>query len=488
MRDLDEYFAAARQRRAALTSEDLHALICSADAGRDFSVGPRRSTTTYLSSTQGIIMMLTLLAGAITGVAWLLTPGAQSPNAPGSPANSTPRVGVSIAGPSHAAPDAAAWAAPLRSGSAVPALRAPAVHGTAPTSEAGNGSPVAPTAISHIESRSVPTDMTPRASSLRRARGLRYDRDIPGVNTIELSTEELARIGVRVDSVGVWMTWRENGRRPFIWAVSKDGMVMPSDGRVLDGVEVPGISPALITDDLGMKRAILFDPTPEETRLNAELAAAARSGAGDSVIAALRSRLAEQERLRDGARDRAMRAGKMVAILVRNPYAVQRNPKGWRTDCVLWYDITPELLERLPERVRLRLLVETRLSDAGAESASGGMQQTVAPNAVDGVAGERPYLDALRGTNGTLAASAAFPNPARDRATVSFTLAGPRKVAVTLHDVAGHRVREVVPAADRAAGAHELEADLSGLSDGVYLVVISTDRGERTVTRLIIAH
>lgn len=435
-------------------------------------------------------MILTLLAGAVTGAAWLLTPGTQTANMPGAAAPLTSHPGVSAAGPARPLPNAERSTPPTPRGVTVPAphAAASAPHGTLPLRDGRTVRMDAPAVLSHIEPRSVPVDMTSRAPSPRRARGFRYDRDIPGVNTIELSAEELARIGVRVDSVGVWMTWRGERARPFVWAIGIQGVMMPADGTTLSGVEVPIASPALITDDLGLKRALLFEPTPEETRLNAELVAAVRQGAGDSVIAALSRRIADQGAARERAGDQAMRAGKMVAILVRNPYAVQRNPKGWRPDCVLWYDITPDLLARLPERVRLRLLVETRLSDAATESASGGTQQTVAPNAADGVAGERPYLDVLRGVNGALSASVAFPNPARDRAVASFTLAGGRKVAVTLHDVAGHRVREVAPAADRAAGVHELPVDLSGLADGVYLVVISTDRGERTVARLIVAH
>ncbi len=435
-------------------------------------------------------MILTLLAGAVTGAAWLLTPGTQTANMPGAAAPLTSHTGTPTAGPARPLPNAERSAESMPRGAAVPAphAAASAPHGMLPLRDGRSVRMDVPAVLSHTEPRSVSVDIAPRAPSLCRARGLRYDRDIPGVNTIELSPEELARIGVRVDSVGIWMTWRDDGRQPFVWAVCTNGMRTPPNGTTLSGVEVPIASPALITDDLGLKRALLFESTPEETRLNAELVAAVRQGAGDSVIAALSRRIADQGAARERAGDQAMRAGKMVAILVRNPYAVQRNPKGWRPDCVLWYDITPDLLARLPERVRLRLLVETELSDAATESASGGTQQVVAPIAADGVAGAHPYLDALRSANGALSASTAFPNPARDRATVSFTLAGPRRVAVTLHDVAGQRVREVVPAADRAAGAHELQAELSGLSDGVYLVVITTDRGERTVVRLIVAH
>ena len=298
--------------------------------------------------------------------------------------------------------------------------------------------------------------------------------DVQGVRTVELSAAELARLGVRVDSVGVWMTWMQAGNNePFLWAVSPKGIVTTPDGTRLEGVEVPSISPVLITDDQGMKRAILFEPSAEETALQAELASALKAGAPESVITDITNRMNEQHKRREQALDGDVKAGRLVAILVRNPFAKQNNPKGWRPDCILWYTMSAELLARLPGAVRQTLEQEAAVADLPAG---------------DRVVGERPMLDELRATSGAVIYSSVIPTPATDYAVIAFRLREARSVSVSLHDVNGRHVRQLAEPASRNAGEHRIETKLNDLHDGVYLVVFTTDRGERAVQRMIVAH
>ncbi|HUF07830.1 MAG TPA: T9SS type A sorting domain-containing protein [Rhodothermales bacterium] len=60
-----------------------------------------------------------------------------------------------------------------------------------------------------------------------------------------------------------------------------------------------------------------------------------------------------------------------------------------------------------------------------------------------------------------------YPNPFSTRTTISYTLADPRHVKLTLHDALGRTVREVLD--DRVgAGSHRVEVDASDLASGVY--------------------
>ena len=61
------------------------------------------------------------------------------------------------------------------------------------------------------------------------------------------------------------------------------------------------------------------------------------------------------------------------------------------------------------------------------------------------------------------------PNPVRDTATLTLTLAAPRSASVTLSDLLGRRVA-VLHEGPLSAGAHRLAADLSRLPAGIYLV------------------
>ncbi len=75
-----------------------------------------------------------------------------------------------------------------------------------------------------------------------------------------------------------------------------------------------------------------------------------------------------------------------------------------------------------------------------------------------------------------------YPNPARDRASLSFTLAQPEAVRVRVYDVVGRIVR--APAAERrSAGQQRMTLDVSGLPSGVYLVAVEAG-GQRRVERL----
>ena len=79
---LNDYFAAARQRPATLTSEQLRTLIDSANAESDHPVGPRRSMTSHVSSTAGRIMTITLFVSAAVGLGlWLNNSGGTQPAA-----------------------------------------------------------------------------------------------------------------------------------------------------------------------------------------------------------------------------------------------------------------------------------------------------------------------------------------------------------------------------------------------------------------------
>ncbi|MCH8568857.1 MAG: immunoglobulin domain-containing protein [Balneolales bacterium] len=62
-----------------------------------------------------------------------------------------------------------------------------------------------------------------------------------------------------------------------------------------------------------------------------------------------------------------------------------------------------------------------------------------------------------------------FPNPVRGQTTIRFILPEESSVAIDLFDIQGRRVARLLPEEVREAGRHEITADLSRLSSGVYL-------------------
>jgi hypothetical protein len=73
----------------------------------------------------------------------------------------------------------------------------------------------------------------------------------------------------------------------------------------------------------------------------------------------------------------------------------------------------------------------------------------------------------------------AYPNPMRDRATLSLTLAEQAPVSVAIYDVMGRRVALL---ADEvlSAGTHQLPFDASSLANGVYVYRVEMPNGVET--------
>lgn len=107
-------------------------------------------------------------------------------------------------------------------------------------------------------------------------------------------------------------------------------------------------------------------------------------------------------------------------------------------------------------------------------------------DAPDIVVGERPYLDILRSASGAIVGTNVLPNPTTGRAVLNFSLAHPRTISISLHDITGRRMREVVSDLSKQGGTYEANIDAGDLADGIYLVAITTDRGERAIQRVIV--
>lgn len=92
-----------------------------------------------------------------------------------------------------------------------------------------------------------------------------------------------------------------------------------------------------------------------------------------------------------------------------------------------------------------------------------------------------------RSSGGAVTSTSVYPNPTTDGgATVAFDLAQRRRVTLTLHDLTGVNLMTLARDVERPAGRGQLSFTLPGVPAGMYLVTLSTDRGERAVQRLIV--
>ncbi len=96
-------------------------------------------------------------------------------------------------------------------------------------------------------------------------------------------------------------------------------------------------------------------------------------------------------------------------------------------------------------------------------------------------------LQETRSTDGALKATTVYPNPTSDGGvTLRYSLVEPRLLTVTLLDLNGSVVRELVSNQWRQSGEGQMAFTLNGVPAGMYLLAIATDAGERAIQRLIV--
>ncbi|UCC80253.1 MAG: T9SS type A sorting domain-containing protein [Candidatus Zixiibacteriota bacterium] len=79
----------------------------------------------------------------------------------------------------------------------------------------------------------------------------------------------------------------------------------------------------------------------------------------------------------------------------------------------------------------------------------------------------------------------AYPNPFNARATIEFDLAEPGDVDLTIYDITGARVEELVDA-HMVAGRHSVEWDATGYGSGTYFARITTGTRSKTLKMVLI--
>ncbi len=80
-----------------------------------------------------------------------------------------------------------------------------------------------------------------------------------------------------------------------------------------------------------------------------------------------------------------------------------------------------------------------------------------------------------------------YPNPVRSTKTnIHYNLSEPRSVAFSVHDILGKKIVDCGSLAERPAGTYDFELNIGNIPAGIYLVVITTDKGEQTIQRIAV--
>ena len=154
----------------------------------------------------------------------------------------------------------------------------------------------------------------------------------------------------------------------------------------------------------------------------------------------------------------------LVPIRIVKP-KVPGDPPGHWDFWVYWYEPTAELLAALPERVQKTIQQDKELRRRRIEKSK--------------------YNDEL--PKPLTLEACIFPNPVtQDRATVHYSLPEAGRVAMALYDITGKRLRDFALCEDRREGNWEDQVSLHGIAPGLYVLAVTTDRGEQAIQKVVV--
>lgn len=255
----------------------------------------------------------------------------------------------------------------------------------------------------------------------------------------------------------------------------------------------------------------------------------------DSTTMSLKKRyFSEVEEKLQFALDRFGDIRRLVPVLVRTgyDYTSEDSLAGLqRPHYIFWYDATPELLAALPERVRVELERDlaavdamaapdteinvpsdtmlqadsnspkqgsrSALAERGAKQSSDttrristthqerSVHRDTVDYSTDVTTGRSSYVEP-KGYSGAVISLEIHPNPAHHHAMIKCRLSTARRITISLHTVTGVQLRNFAEDDARGEGEWSAEIDISEIPSGIYLIVMTSDRGEQVVKRLAV--
>ncbi|MCC7439552.1 MAG: T9SS type A sorting domain-containing protein [Armatimonadetes bacterium] len=172
---------------------------------------------------------------------------------------------------------------------------------------------------------------------------------------------------------------------------------------------------------------------------------------------------------------------KLIPIYIRiGSSDIEGTNKKYGADIYLWYYPTPEFVAALPNRYRIPLQQELDVITDVVEC------KMPVGQVCERITGEKTFFDFCRKSSGSIAMVQAYPNPASNQVTCRYQLTNQRSVTITLHELSGKFLRELMAQQSVTAGIHEPELQLRDIPPGAYLIAVKTNTGDQAVQRIIV--
>lgn len=320
---------------------------------------------------------------------------------------------------------------------------------------------------------------------------------IDGIKMIELTDDELGKIGVTRDKGDVWIQNMQSNGVPTRLGIKIYGEMtaIGDKGNASSWISFPKpppIYPQAVTDDLGNRQIIIG--SNDELGMNAILQ---NSQSPEELTEAIDQVLEAVDEMHS-----QLISGDLIPILVRTgrKYTeADRLARHWRPDCILWFRPTATFLQALPERVRRPVECQLKLGESlrakpteeqaeqfiqrsGADRSCVGDAETSLAS-ISPIPGQA-FIDTWRSAAGAITESTIIPSP--EGQAVKFQLVEPRMVSLAVYDIHGRLVQTLSAPQHRDRGQIVEQLSLQDISSGIYLLTIQTNHGERAVQRIMV--
>lgn len=308
--------------------------------------------------------------------------------------------------------------------------------------------------------------------------------NMTSVKLIELSEDELSKIGIFIKNKGIDVQQTTG----MIAHFDKEGssftfdnftpITKPSDtsnSKIMKinipvklipdkksiAKELPFPSPRLITDDLGIHWRSFstdYEISDEDFKYMSE------HNLNPGNYSKVKDEMEESKlRLVNNLKT-------FIPILVRSgdSYTLkdQLNHQ-WRPDIILWYEPTDSFFALLPKNIADEIKSEYTAIKSNQPTPS------------------CKYFEVCQSVKGMINEYSVYPNPTNNEINVLIDLAEERKLTISLTDISGKVVKNFVKDLPQLKGKKEYPFQIGEINEGMYLLLIESDKGERVTQRII---
>ena len=173
-----------------------------------------------------------------------------------------------------------------------------------------------------------------------------------------------------------------------------------------------------------------------------------------------------------GEKELITKLGGYIPILVKSGDVNLESDKAkklWRADIIIWFEPSELLFSLLPERISKDLKSEYQSIFVKKEGNGSSCK----------------YFEACKNMPGAIESFIIYPNPTDDKFEMEFSLNNSRILSAGLYSVNGQLLKTILSNKTFEKGSSSYATSIAELPQGVYLLVVESDKGDVITKRII---